>query len=147
MKFSVLGVRRGSLLVLLLLVTASLAQTSSPQASPTDASAPASTPTFRSYSRLVTVEVVAKDRHGHHLTGLKPEDYQVFKETANGKDKRQQKMASFQEINFADMAKQSLPPMKVPAGAYRKPVTLQNNPLPPTILMIDGLNPDIKDQA
>lgn len=143
MKGSVCGLSRNYFAFLLLFITTLLAaQTPQPASTTED-----STPTFRSFSRLVTIEVVAKDRHGKHVTGLKPDDFQLFEETATGKDKRQQKIASFQEINFADLAKKSPPPMRVPMGVYTNAVTLQKNPVPPTIIMVDGLNTDIKDQA
>lgn len=147
MKVSVRGLGRGGLLFIGILLTLSLAAQTPPQSPQAEGNSSDATPTFRSYTRLVTIEVVAKDRHGHHVTGLKPDDFQVFEESATGKERRPQKIASLQEINFAELAKQSPPPMKVPAGVYTNAVTLQKNPAPPTIIMVDGLNTDIKDQA
>jgi VWFA-related protein len=129
----------------MLLALPCVAQTSQPQSKPSDSSAP--TATFRSFTRLVTIEVVAKDRHGRHVTGLKPSDFEIYEQSLRGKEKRPQKIVGFDEIHFADLAKQSPTEMKVPAGVYTNAVTLTRNPVPPTIIMVDGLNSDIKDQA
>ncbi len=148
MNLSVCRFRRRYRLAVALLMALPLAAQAPPQqGSAADASSSEPTATFRSFSRLVTIEVVAKDRHGRHVTGLKPEDFSLFEANASGKDKRPEKIANFQEIHFADLAKQSPPPMRVPTGVYTNAVTLQKNPVPPTIIMVDGLNTDIKDQA
>jgi VWFA-related protein len=119
-----------------------------PQPSPdANNSSSQSAPTFHAYTRMVTLEVVAKDRHGNHVNGLKASDFQVFEQSETHKDKRNQEIASFREIQFADLVKQRGGQMQVPAGVYTNAVTLQKNPVPPTILLIDGLNTDLKDQA
>ncbi len=135
------------LLPALVLLTASLAAQSGPQQIPKAESSGDSPATFRSFTRLVTIQVVAKDRHGRHIQGLKPEDFELFEENADGKDKKEQKIATFQEVHFADLAKRAPPPMKVPAGVYTNAVTLEKNPVPPTIILVDGLNTKLSDQA
>ena len=134
--------------VAVLLSVACIAQGTQPQPSPdpnNTSSQPA--PTFHAYTRMVTLEVVAKDRHGNHVTGLNADDFQIFEQSETHKEKRNQKIASFREIQFADLVKQSGGQMQVPAGVYTNAVTLQKNPVPPTILLVDGLNTDLKDQA
>lgn len=121
------------------------AQRPHPSADTTSASEP--TATFASFTRLVTIEVVARDRHGHHVTGLMPGDFEIVEQDIRDNKKRPEKIATFREIHFATLAKESPPPMKVPVGVYTDVVTLQKNPAPPTILLIDGLNTQIKDQA
>ncbi len=37
--------------------------------------------------------------------------------------------------------------MQVPAGVYTNAVTLEKNQVPPTILLVDGLNTALKDQG
>ncbi len=66
---------------------------------------------------------------------------------ATQNEKRKQEIASFREIQFADLVKQSGGQMQVPKGVYTNAVTLEKNPVPPTILLVDGLNTDLKDQA
>src|SRR5579864_8626909 len=39
------------------------------------------TATFKASTRMVTLEVVAKDKKGNHVTGLKPSDFQIFEQS------------------------------------------------------------------
>lgn len=103
--------------------------------------------TFQANTRMVTIEVVAKDRRGRHITGLKASDFEVFEQSGGQKDKRKQKIAAFQEIQFAELAAKGGAQMQVPAGVFTNVVTLQRNPMPPTILMLDGLNTKLEHQA
>ncbi len=134
--------------VALILCLACLAQGPQPQPSQDANNNPSQPPpTFHAYTRMVTVEVVAKDRHGHHVNGLKADDFQIFEQSATQREKRNQKIASFREIQFADLVKQSGGQMQVPAGVYTNAVTLEKNPVPPTVVLVDGLNTELKDQA
>lgn len=96
---------------------------------------------------MVTIDVVAKDHSGHHVTGLKAADFQVVEESTHGKKtKRPEKIAAFREVNIADLRTQNSQQPQVPAGVYTNAVTLEANPTPPTIILLDGLNTDVKNQ-
>lgn len=103
--------------------------------------------TFKASTRMVTLEVVAKDRNGNHVTGLKASDFQVFEQSrSRGKQKYQEKIAAFREVRMADLGRQLPSRLQVPAGIYTNVITLPQEPVPPTIFLVDGLNTDIKDQ-
>lgn len=103
--------------------------------------------TFKASTRMVTLEVVAKDRNGNHVTGLKASDFQVFEQSrSRGKQKYQEKIAAFREVRMADLGSQLPSKLQVPAGIYTNVITLPQEPVPPTIFLVDGLNTDIKDQ-
>jgi VWFA-related protein len=106
-------------------------------------------PTFRSYSRLVTLEVVVKDSKGKHFTGLKPGDFQVLEETpSESKEKREQKIAQFREVqvNHLGRSAASMTTRTAP-DIYTNAMAIEKNPVPATILLVDGLNTTIQDQA
>ena len=104
-------------------------------------------PPIQVSTHMVTLEVVAKDRQGHHATGLTPADFQVFEQTpSRGKEKLEQKIAAFREVRMADLVAQANAETQVPAGVYTNLITLQKEPVPPTILLVDGLNTEVKFQ-
>ena len=96
---------------------------------------------------MVMVEVVARDRHGHPTTGLSAADFQVF-DQASGfhSEKKEQKIAAFRSLGITDFASKDNNTLQVPAGVYTNLVTLQKNPVPPTMILVDGLNTDITAQ-
>jgi VWFA-related protein len=96
---------------------------------------------------MVTLEVVAKDRQGHHATGLTAADFQIFEQTpSRGKEKHEQKIAVFREVRLADLAPQASAEMQVPAGVYTNLIAFHKEPIPPTILLVDGLNTEVRFQ-
>jgi VWFA-related protein len=104
--------------------------------------------TLKAYSRMVTVELVVKDSKGNHVTGLKPEDFQLFEQTpGQGRGKRQQKIASFREANIAGLGWQSASAARAQPGVYSNAVSLEKADVPPTILLVDGINTDVRYQA
>lgn len=139
------------LLIILRLTPPGISQTSQPQAQPSqlptnNSSEPVAT--FQASTRMVTLEVVARDGHGRHATGLKASDFRVFEQTpAREKEKHEQKIAAFREVTVADLAKQAGSATQIPAGVHTNLVTLQKNPVPPTILLVDGLNTQLEYQA
>ncbi len=137
------------LAVVSLLALAGTSQEKQPQPSPTGSRSPSdSVATFQSTTRIVTLEVVAKDGQGHHVKGLKASDFQVFEQVpSRGKDKHEQKLAAFQEVRVVELTSQAINQAQVHDGVYTNAVTLQKNPVPPTILLVDGLNTDLKYQA
>lgn len=97
-------------------------------------------PTLKVSSRMVTLEVSARDSKGRPVAGLTAEDFQVFEQVPPKKDQRQQKIAAFQSVTAAAIADADKGAMQLPPGVYSNLVTMQKVPVPPTILLMDGLN-------
>jgi len=99
-------------------------------------------PTFRVTTRMVTVDVVAKDKHGHPVPGLTAEDFEIFEQVPTNKKKDQEeKISGFLAVNHEAIvasSKQSRM-QKLPAGVYSNLVTTRLA-VPPTILLLDALN-------
>jgi len=97
-------------------------------------------------TRLVTVDVVARDRHGNPVRDLTVNDFQIVEQAGSHKD--QQKIASFRLLDRAltkapDSERAAL---QLPAGVYTNLVTTKSLSAPPTILLVDGLNTDATTQ-
>ena len=103
--------------------------------------------TFRATTRMVTLEVVARDHQGRAATGLTASDFQVFEQSAGrNKQTREQKIAAFQAIGIAQIVSQQQSSLHVPAGVYTNLIMLHTQPVPPTILLVDGINTKLSDQ-
>ena len=61
----------------------------------TQPAAPAPEVIFHTATRLVTIEVVARDHDRHPLTDLTKDDFHVFEQIAGKKEKNEQKIAVF----------------------------------------------------
>lgn len=122
-----------------LLVTAVLAQQ---QQSAAPIPAPPPVTTFQAASRLVAVEVVARDHQGHPITGLTADDFQLSEQVEGKREQHPQKIAAFRAVNVADIAAQDKGKLTLPAGVYTNIVTMNKGPVPPTVLLVDGLNTD-----
>jgi VWFA-related protein len=120
-----------------------------PVSQQTESKPPAPSLTLRTYSRLVTLEVVAKDSKGNHVTGLKPEDFEIFEQTpSKSKAKREQKIATFREVSMADVSVHDAGlAAQIPTGVYTNVVSSLKDPIPPTIILVDGLNTDPQYQS
>jgi VWFA-related protein len=97
-------------------------------------------------TRLVTVDVVARDRHGNSVRDLKAEDFQIFEQGSSRKTEQQ--IASFR---LMDRSRAMTPEaqkaaLQIPAGVFTNLVTTQKLSAPPTILLVDGLNTDAASQ-
>ena len=104
--------------------------------------------TFQSATRMVTLDIVVKDRQGRHVTGLKAADFHVFEQSpAQGKERHEQRIAAFREIRVADLASQTVGEKHLPAGVYSNALVRNGEPAPATILLVDGLNTEVKHQA
>ena len=121
---------------------ASPSTSSAQQTSSQVAQAPApSTPVIKVTTRMVLVDVVVTDHHGNPVTDLKPANFEVLE------DGKQQKMVAF---SFRP------PPLAATLAAYKPPVLppgvftnlrdLEGVAGPPTILLVDALNTQFKDQ-
>jgi VWFA-related protein len=88
-----------------------------------------------------------RDHKGRPATGLSASDFQVF-DQASGfhKAKREQKIAAFRALGIMDFTPKNGDNLHVPAGVYTNLVTMQKNPVPPTMILVDGLNTDVMAQ-
>jgi VWFA-related protein len=91
-------------------------------------------------TRLVTVDVVARDRHGNPVRDLKPGEFQITEQA--GSKKSPQNVASFRlldrSLSKAPDAEKAV--LQLPAGVFTNLITTKNLSAPPTILLVDGLN-------
>src|ERR1700720_3112718 len=97
-------------------------------------------------TRLVTVDVVARDRHGNPVRDLTAHDFQIAEQI--GSHKSQQQIASFRLLdrslnNSPDLERAAL---QLPAGVFTNLVSTKSLSAPPTILLVDGLNTDATTQ-
>jgi VWFA-related protein len=125
------------------------AQTHPPRGNDSGSSSDEVAPVIRTFTRIVTLEVVVKDAKGKHVPGLKPEDFQLFEQIpSQSKEKREQKIASFREVSMAELAVPGAGlAAQIPAGIYTNVASSLKDPIPPTIILVDGLNTDVRYQA
>jgi VWFA-related protein len=96
-------------------------------------------------TRLIAVDVVATDSHGNAVRNLKQEDFRVFDERGG-----LQKIARFEFIDASagTPAAPSNQPGMAPSGPHVfSNVAVSQMRVPPTILLMDALNTDIKNQS
>ena len=98
-------------------------------------------------THLVTVDVVARDHKGNAVRDLKADELQVTEQTGSGKS--QQRVATFRLLDRAlgegpDSERAAL---ELPVGVYTNLVTTRSLSVPPTILLVDGLNTDAATQV
>jgi len=130
-------------LLLYLCATAVSQEKNQPQTPPSQQEPPA---VLKVTTRLVTVDVVARDRHGNPVRDLTANDFQITEQA--GSHKGQQQIASFRLLDRA-LAKAPDPEraaLQLPAGVYTNLVTTKSLSAPPTILLVDGLNADATTQ-
>lgn len=137
-----------AVLILTLPVFAS-AQNKHTEAESNRGEATAPTVTLKTFSRVVTLEVVVKDSKGHHVSGLKPGDFQISEQTpSESRAKRKQKIADFREVSMAGLAVHD-PGLtaQIPAGVYTNVSSTVQNSVPLTIILVDGLNTEVWHQG
>jgi len=102
-------------------------------------------PVFRASTHLVTVDVVATDHHGQVISDLASKDFQVFEQIVGKKGQREQHISQFEFVTQTVSAKteQRVAP-KIPPGVFTNLITMRRLPVPPTVLLVDGLNTDIE---
>ena len=106
-----------AVLILILPVFASAQNKQAEAENRGEATAP--TVTLKTFSRMVTLEMVVKDSRGRHVTGLKPSDFQVSEQTpSQSRAKRRQKIAEFHEVTMANLAARSWT-ARGPSVSYR----------------------------
>ena len=120
----------------------------SPVTIPTPANPPQTQPipVIKATTRMVTVQVLVRDRSGHPVTGVGENEFQVFEQVPPKKDQRPQKIAAFQFVSVAAIAAGDKGSMVMPAGVYSNLVSMQKKPVPPTVLLVDGLNTSVTAQ-
>src|SRR5262252_3039714 len=125
------------------------AQQSTPQKDPgasSQVSPSAPSATLKVATRMVTLQVSARDSKGHPVTGLTAADFQLFEQVPPRKEQRPQKIAAFQQVNVATIAAADKGAVQMPPGIYSNWVTMQKAAVPPTILLMDGLNTAVAAQ-
>jgi len=97
-------------------------------------------------TRLITVDVVARNRRGNPVRDLQAGDFQITEQARSGK--AQQQIASFRLLDrtLAKIADPERASRQLPAGVYTNLVTTKSLSAPPTILLVDGLNTDATTQ-
>jgi len=106
----------------------------------------APTTTVKVTTRMVTLQVVARNAKGQPVTSLTPNDFRIFEQVPPKKEQRPQRIAAFQEVSIAAIAAADKGAMQLPPGVYSNLVTMQKTPVPPTILLVDGLNSSLASQ-
>jgi len=91
-------------------------------------------------TRLVTVDVVARDHHGDPVRDLTADDFKITEQAGLHKD--QQQIASFRLLDraLAKAPDSERAALQLPAGVYTNLMTTKSLSVPPTILLVDGLN-------
>lgn len=92
---------------------------------------------------MVTLEVSARDAKGHPVTGLTVDDFQIMEQIPPKKDQHPQRISTFQKVNVAALAAADKGAVQLPPGIYSNLVTMKV-PVPPTILLLDGLNTNVQ---
>ncbi|MFZ0304182.1 MAG: VWA domain-containing protein [Terracidiphilus sp.] len=126
-----------------------IAQTSQAQPQAAQLSGDAQEPamTLKTFSRMVTLELVVTDAKGHHINNLKPEDIKIFEQNqTQAGAKHEQKIAEFREVRMSDLRNPVASQPQVAPGVYTNAVTVEKDPVPATILLVDGLNTDVQYQ-
>jgi VWFA-related protein len=129
--------------VLFLCATGVSQDKNQPQTPPSEQEPPA---VLKVTARLVTVDVVARDRHGNPVRDLTANDFQIAEQA--GSHKGQQQIASFRLLDrsLARAPDPERAALQLPAGVYTNLVTTKSLSAPPTILLVDGLNTDATTQ-
>jgi len=65
-------------------------------------------PTFKVATRMVTIDVVARDGKGNSLRNLKSDDFEVTEQIEPRREKYVQKVAAFRATSVAEQAKRGL---------------------------------------
>jgi VWFA-related protein len=110
---------------------------------PTD-KMPAST--LKVTTRLVSLEVVVRDRQGRPIPGLTAKDFEVTEQIPPKRDHHSQTISVFRAVNWAELKAASAKPAQLPPGVYSNLVNKQSASVPPTVLLFDGINTDLESQ-
>ena len=133
-----------TVVLLVFLCTFAVGQEKTPSQPPASQQEPATV--LKVITRLVTVDVVARDRRGNPVLDLKAGDFQISEQGTSGKSSQQ--IASFRLLDrsLAIAPDSERAALQLPAGVFTNLVTSKNLSAPPTILLVDGLNTDAATQ-
>lgn len=97
-------------------------------------------------THLVFVDVVARDRQGNPVRDLQRNEFQIWEQS--GSRKSQQDIASFRLLDrsLAIAPDPERAALQLPPSVYTNLVTTKKLSVPPTILLVDGLNTDASIQ-
>lgn len=105
-----------------------------------------SVPTMKVSTRLVSLEVVVRDHKGRPVPGLTAKDFAVFEQVSPKKERRAQSISVFRAVNWEELKAANPKPPQLPPGIYSNLVNKQISPVPPTVLLFDGINTDLESQ-
>ena len=103
-------------------------------------------PVVKVTTRMVSLEVVARDRQGRPVRGLTAKDFEVSEQVEPRKARHPQNISVFQAQDWADLQAAKPPAAELPPGVYSNLVNRQKQPVPPTVLLFDGINTDVVSQ-
>jgi VWFA-related protein len=95
---------------------------------------------------MVALQVVARDSKGLPVSGLTAKDFEVFEQIAPKKELRPQRVAAFQAVSLAASGAAGKSNLQMPSGVYSNLLSTQTQTVPPTILVVDGLNTSVAGQ-
>jgi VWFA-related protein len=102
--------------------------------------------TLKVSTRLVSLEVVVRDRQGHPVPGLTAKDFEVSEQLPPKRGQRPQTIPVFRAVNWEELRSANKNAAALPPGVYSNLVNKQNAPVPPTVLLFDGINTDLESQ-
>lgn len=85
-------------------------------------------PTFKVATRMVTIDVVARDGKGNSLRNLKSDDFEVTEQIEPRREKYVQKVAAFRTTSVAELAALDPGKPQMPPGVYTNLVTMNRCP-------------------
>ena len=118
------------------------------QASPGAAAQTVAPPTaslsvIKASSHLVTVDVVVTDHHGNIVPDMTAKDFQVVEQITGKKGQHEERISQFEFVTQASAAAATKQSPKIPAGVYTNLISTRRLPVPPTVLLVDGMNTDV----
>ena len=120
----------------------------SPAAASPQSAAPATeqVPVVKATTRLVSLEVVARDHQGRPVHGLTAKDFEVSEQIPPKKDHHPQTVSNFKAVDWAELRSVKAAQPLMPAGVYSNLLDQQRVQIPPTVLLFDGINTDLQAQ-
>jgi VWFA-related protein len=100
-------------------------------------------PVLKVTTNLVTVDVVVTDHRGGIVPDLTAKDFQVFEQVPGKKGQQEQKISQFEFVSQASSAAATKQGPKIPAGVYTNMINTRRLPVPPTVLLVDGINTEV----
>jgi VWFA-related protein len=117
-----------------------------PKPAPGGSAAGEPTTVIKATTHMVALQVVARDSKGLPVSGLTAKDFEVFEQIAPKKELRPQRVAAFQAVSLAASGAAGKSNLQMPSGVYSNLLSTQTQTVPPTILVVDGLNTSVAGQ-